>query len=132
MGLRNFIQRTMPDELLEQLQELQRRLAETQEALQALQTGETGAIVVASRDGHRVFSQKGADEAYRLWIQSMAEGALTLTSDGLVLFANRQFAAMAGAPLDRVTGFPVFDFFSADEKAVFSRALARAAQGRAR
>jgi two-component system cell cycle sensor histidine kinase/response regulator CckA len=132
MGLRNFIQRTMPDELLEQLQELQRRLAETQEALQALQTGETDAIVVASRDGHRVFSQKGAGEAYRLWIQSMAEGALTLTSDGLVLFANRQFAAMAGAPLDRVTGFPVFDFFSADEKAVFSRALARAAQGRAR
>src|ERR1035441_224481 len=132
MGLRNFIQRATPDELLEQLQELQRRLAETQETLRALQNGEADAIVVAIGDGHRVYSSKGTEQSYRLWIQSMAEGALTLNSDGLILFANRQFAAMAGTPLDRVTGSRVLDFFAADEKAPFSRALARAAQGRAR
>src|ERR1017187_7669511 len=132
MGLRNFIQRATPDELLEQLQELQRRLADTQETLRALQNGEADAIVVATGDGHRVYSLKSTEQAYRLWIQSMAEGALTLNSDGLILFANRQFAAMAGTPLDRVTGSPILDFFAADEKAPFSRALARAAQGRAR
>jgi hypothetical protein len=106
MGLRNFIQRATPDELLEQLQELQRRLAETQETLRALQNGEADAIVVATGDGHRVYSLKGTEQAYRLWIQSMAEGALTLNSDGLILFANRQFAAMAGTPLDRVPVLP--------------------------
>jgi PAS domain S-box-containing protein len=132
MGLRNFVQRATPDELLEQLQELQRRLAETQETLRALQNGEADAIVVATGDGHRVYSLKGTEQAYRLWIQSMAEGALTLNSDGLILFANRQFAAMAGIPLDRVIGSPVREFFAADEKAPFSRALARATQGRAR
>jgi PAS domain S-box-containing protein len=132
MGLRNFIQRATPDELLEQVQELQRRLAETQETLRALQNGEADAIVVATGDGHRVYSLKGTEQAYRLWIQSMAEGALTLNADGLILFANRQFAAMAGTPLDRVTGSPVLDFFAAEEKAPFSRALARAAHGRAR
>src|ERR1039457_121649 len=112
MGLRNFIQRATPDELLEQVQELQRRLAETQETLRALQNGDADAIVVATGDGHRVYSLKSTEQAYRLWIQSMAEGALTLNSDGLILFATRLFAA--------------------DEKAPFSRALARAAQGRAR
>ena len=132
MGLRNFIQRATPDELLEQLQELQRRLADTQETLRALQNGEADAIVVATGDGHRVYSLKSTEQAYRLWIQSMAEGALTLNSDGLILFANRQFASMAGTPLDRVTGSPVLDFFAADEIAPFSWALARAAQGRAR
>jgi PAS domain S-box-containing protein len=132
MGLRNFVQRDTPDQLLEQLQELQRRLAETQETLRALQAGDADAIVVATGVGHRVYSLKSTEQAYRLWIQSMAEGALTLNSDGLILFANRQFAAMAGTPLDRVTGSRVLDFFAADEKAPFSRALARAAQGRAR
>jgi PAS domain S-box-containing protein len=132
MGLRKFVQQATPDELLEQLQELQRRLAETQETLRALQTGEADAIVVASGDGHRVYSVTGADMAYRLWIQSMAEGALMLTADRLVFFANHQFAEMAGAPLHRVAGSSVFDFFPATEKALLSRALTRAAQGRAR
>jgi two-component system, cell cycle sensor histidine kinase and response regulator CckA len=132
MGLRNFIQQATPDELLEQLQELQRRLAETQETLRALQTGEADAIVVASGDGHRVYSVTGADMAYRLWIQSMAEGALMLSADRLVFFANHQFAEMAGAPLHRVAGSSIFDFFPAAEKALLSKALTRAAQGRAR
>jgi PAS domain S-box-containing protein len=132
MGLRNFIQQATPDELLEQLQELQRRLAETQETLRALQTGEADAIVVASGDGHRVYSVTGADAAYRLWIQSMAEGALMLSAERLVFFANHQFAEMAGAPLHCVAGSSIFDFFPAAEKALLSKALTRAAQGRAR
>ena len=118
-------------ELREQIRELHCRLAEAEETVHALRTGAVDAIVVSSGDGDRVYSLKGADEAYRLWIQAMAEGALTLTLQGLVLFANRQFAAMAGAPLDRVIGSLVLDFFAAEEKASFSRALARAAQGRA-
>src|ERR1035437_1110764 len=118
-------------ELREQIRELHCRLAEAEETVHALRTGAVDAIVVSSGDGDRVYSLKGADEAYRLWIQAMAEGALTLTLHGLVLFANRQFAAMAGVPLDLVIGSLVLDFFAAEEKASFSRALARAAQGRA-
>jgi PAS domain S-box-containing protein len=132
MGLRKLAEQPTPDELLEQLQELQRRLAETQETLRALQTGEADAIVVAAGDSHRIYSLTGADVAYRLWIQSMAEGALMLTSDRLVFFANHQFAEMAGAPLQRVAGSSVFDFFPENEKPALSRALARAAQGRTR
>jgi len=111
MGLRKLAEPPTPDELLEQLQDLQRKLGETQETLRALQTGEADAIVVAAGDGHRVYSLIGADAAYRLWIQSMAEGALMLTADRLVFFANHQFAEMAGAPLQRVAGSSVFDFF---------------------
>ena len=132
MGLRKLAEQPTPDELLEQLQDLQRKLGETQETLRALQTGEADAIVVAAGDGHRVYSLIGADAAYRLWIQSMAEGALMLTADRLVFFANHQFAEMAGAPLHRIAGSPVFDFFPESEKAALSRALTRAAQGRAR
>ena len=132
MGLRKLAEPPTPHELLEQLQDLQRRLGETQETLRALQTGEADAIVVAAGDSHRVYSLIGADAAYRLWIQSMAEGALMLTADRLVFFANHQFAEMAGAPLHSIAGSPVLDFFPDSEKAALSRALTRATQGRAR
>ncbi len=37
-------------------------------------------------------------------VQEMAEGALTVTSDGLILFSNEQFAAMLRSPLEQVIG----------------------------
>ena len=132
MAIETFIEPTALAELRKQIRELHCRLAEAEETVQALRTGAVDAIVVSSGDGDRVYSLEGANEAYRLWIQAMAEGALTLTPSGLVLFANRQFADMAGAPLDRVIGSLVLDFFTTEDKASFSRALARAAQGRAR
>ena len=54
------------------------------------------AIVASGPDGDRVYTLKGADEAYRVMVQSMAEGALTVTRDGLILFSNEQFASMLG------------------------------------
>ena len=43
-------------------------------------------------------------------MQQMAEGALTLTADGLILFSNEQFAAMLHRPLERVIGSRMQDF----------------------
>ena len=37
-------------------------------------------------------------------VQTMVEGAVTLTRDGLILFSNEQFASMLGLPLERVIG----------------------------
>src|ERR1035437_10106462 len=93
--MQTIIEQAALAELREQIRELHCRLAEAEETVHALRTGAVDAIVVSSGDGDRVYSLKGAVEAYRLWIQAMAEGALTLTLHGLVLFANRQFAAMA-------------------------------------
>ena len=55
-------------------------------------------------EGDQVYTLKGADEAYRVMVENMAEGALTLTRDGLILFSNEQFASMLGIPLERVIG----------------------------
>ena len=131
MAMQTILEQAALEKLRAQIRELHYRLAEAEETVHALRTGAVDAIVVSSGAGDRVYALKGAHEAYRLWIEAMAEGALTLTPKGLILFANRQFADMAGAPLDRVIGSLVQDFFTAEEKAPLSRALARAAHGRA-
>ena len=105
------------EDLLKRNRELQSRLEEAEETLRAL-SGEVDAVVASGPDGDRVYTLKGADEAYRVMVQNMAGGALTLTRDGLILFSNQQFASMLGVPLERVIGSSIQDFVAAHDAPV--------------
>lgn len=110
-------------DLRERLRELEERLEEAEETLRAIRAGEVDAIVVSAPDGDRVYTLTGADEVYRVLVQDMAEGAVTLARDGLILFANEQFASMAGIPLDRVIGSRFQEFVAPEDDATISALL---------
>jgi two-component sensor histidine kinase len=103
---------TMPAEA--STRTLQERLDEAEDTLRALRAGEVDAIVAAGPGGDCVYTLRGADQAYRIILENMAEGALTLTGDGLILFSNERFAGMLGRPLERVIGSHIQDFVTAD------------------
>lgn len=105
--------------------QLRRRLAEAEETLRAIRNGEVDAVVVAGADGDQVFTLDGAGRAYRVLIESMNEGALTLTVDAMILYANRCFAKMMGCPLEQVMGTSFRRFLSAEDSAAFQRVLER-------
>lgn len=116
------------------IEDLERRLAESEETLRALASGEVDAVVIAGPDSQRrVYTLKGADEPYRLIVQDMAEGAVTLSQDGVVLFCNHRFADMVGSPLERVIGLQLSDFvapeFSESAQALMQRAHAANSKG---
>ncbi len=108
---------------LERIRELQARLDEAEETLRALRSGEVDAVVASGPDGDQVYTLKGADEAYRVMVQTMMEGAVTLTRDGLILFSNEQFASMLGLPLERVIGSSIHDFVAAEDASMLSALL---------
>jgi signal transduction histidine kinase len=110
-------------DLLGRIRDLQVRLDEAEETLRALRSGEVDAIIASGPDGDRVYTLKGADEAYRIMVQGMAEGALTLTVDGLILFSNEQFAAIRHSPLERVIGSRMQDFVAPENVDVVSALL---------
>ncbi|MBI4626941.1 MAG: ATP-binding protein, partial [Verrucomicrobia bacterium] len=83
----------------ENLSELRARLAEAEETLRAIRTGEADAVVITAKRGPQVFTLEGAGHAYRVLIESMNEGALTLTPDKMILYANQCFARMVKCPL---------------------------------
>jgi PAS domain S-box-containing protein len=85
----------------EELSQLQGRLREAQETLEAIRNGEVDAIVVT---GDRIFSLAGAEHPYRIYVEQMHEGAVTVAADGLILYCNQRFADMVGAPLEVVIG----------------------------
>ncbi len=109
-----------------ELTRLRARLAEAGETLRAIRTGEVDTVVVAGKQGPRVFTLQGAEHAYRVLIESMNEGALTLTADKTILYANQRFARMIKCPLEQVTGGSFRRFLSAADRTTLRPLLKRA------
>jgi len=101
--------RAAPSEVIT---ELRARLDEAEDTLRAIRSGGVDALVVAGRGGPRVYTLEGADHAYRLLIESMNEGALVLTAEAMILYANRRFARMLKRPLARIMGHSIYQYLT--------------------
>ena len=96
--------------LLEEISELKSRLDEASETLDAIRSGKVDAIVVEGGGSSQIYTLRSADHAYRMLVQQMHEGALTLSPSGTILYANERFSAMTGAPLDSIIGRELTEF----------------------
>ncbi len=102
---------------------LRRRLADAEETLRAITGGEVDALVVKTKAGEQVFTLQGSDTVYRVVFDNISEGAVTLSSDGVVLYANRYFAHMVHHDLKRVVGASMFDFVDSDSRSLIKTLL---------
>jgi PAS domain S-box-containing protein len=93
----------------EDLRQLQDNLREANETLDAIRRGEVDAVIVAGQNGEQVYSLSSAEQPYRVYVERMQEGAVTVSAGGLILFCNRRFAEMLGRPLERAIGTPLPD-----------------------
>jgi signal transduction histidine kinase len=99
-------------ELLTELEEVKRQLYEANETIEAIRTGQVDALMVEGANGHQLFTLKSADLTFRVFIEKMTEGAVTLSNDGLILYCNSQFASMVNRPISSVIGCSFEDFVS--------------------
>jgi two-component system NarL family sensor kinase len=94
------------------------RLSEAEATIRAIRSGEVDVVVVTAKKRVQLFTLEGAEHAYRVLIESMNEGALTLTDDKTILYANQCFARMVKCPLEQVTGSSFRRFISAADRAL--------------
>ena len=99
-----------------------------EDTLRAIRSGEVDAVAIAGKQGRQVFTLEGAGDAYRVLIESMNEGALTLTADETILYANQCFARMVKFPLEQVMGSSFRRFLSATDRAALGALLKRKAR----
>jgi signal transduction histidine kinase/CheY-like chemotaxis protein len=85
------------------VQRLRRRLREAEETLKAIRDGHVDALVVNSADGEQLYTLRTADQPYRLMVEQMREGALTLSATGTILFCNDRFAQLMATDASRIT-----------------------------
>jgi len=101
-------------EMITEIEELRLQLQEANETINAIRTGQIDAFVVSTEHGPQLYSLKSADHTYRVFIEKMKEGAVTLNKDEIILYSNSQFASMVNLTLSDVIGLP-FNKFIPDE-----------------
>jgi len=106
-----------------QLAELQERLREAEETLDAIRNGEVDAVVVDGASGQHVYTLENADRPYRVLIEQMQEGAVTLSEEGLMLYCNQRFATLVGAGRETLIGESIERFLGSKEVTAFRRLM---------
>jgi len=100
------------------IEELQIRLQELEDTLGAIRSGTVDAIVTSGPTGDRVYTLEGADYAYHMMVESMNEGAVTMMTDGTILYVNRTFGQMTGASPSEIVGRRIHDFVSVSDHTI--------------
>src|SRR4051794_35850198 len=80
------------------------QLEEANDTIEAIRSGEVDALIVKEKNGHQLYTLKSADQTYRIFIEQMREGAVTLSRDNIILYSNSQFASLVQLPLEKVIG----------------------------
>jgi len=99
------------------------QLKEAKKTIDAIKTGNVDALVVANEKHFTVFTENTTDKIYRVLIEKMNEGAVTLTGDGTILYCNACFAAMVNQPLQKVVGKKFTNFIDGTLKQRFEDLL---------
>ena len=104
------------------IEELRMQLFEANETIEAIRTGQVDALIVQDGDNHQLYTLKTADQAYRVFIEKMTEGAVNVNREGIIIYCNSTFAGMTGRKLSEVIGSH-FESFIADADQNYCREL---------
>ncbi len=100
-----------------------------EETLRAITSGEVDALVVNTKQGEQVFTLQGADTVYRIAIENINEGAITLSPEGTILYSNHYFAGMIQTDLNKVIGASIFDFINPESHNLLAALLEKDGHG---
>ena len=104
-----------PDETAE----LKSRLEETEETLRAIQEYMVDAFVVNRENGIQVVTLNESEIPYRMMVESMNEGAVTLIPDGTIFYCNSRFGEMIQRDCESLIGTSFRDLIASEEQSAF-------------
>jgi len=110
------------------IDELERRLEEAEETLRAIRAGEVDALVVDGPAGEGIYTLTSADYPYRLMIDEMNEGAVSVSPDAFILYSNRHFGAILGLSDTNMSGVTFGDLIVPHLREQFVEDLEKARQ----
>ncbi|RYZ25050.1 MAG: PAS domain-containing protein, partial [Sphingobacteriales bacterium] len=112
------------ESLLEELSKVRQELQMSEDIIDAIRTGSIDALAMQEEGETRIYTLEGAEQTYRVLVENMSEGAITLNHQGLILYSNSQFARLVNLPLHEVMGSLFTRFLHREEKDRFEDMLA--------
>lgn len=114
------------------IDELRERLREAEDTLDAIRSGAVDAVVVGSNEDSRIYTLESADRPYRVLVEQMQEGAVMLSSDGTILYANERAVQLLDREVEHVVGRAFSAFVLEGQHARLAELLHESATGTAR
>jgi PAS domain S-box-containing protein len=111
------------DKHLSQIKDLRMRLEEAEETLLAIRKGEVDALVASGPQGDQVYTLKGAEQPYRVFVETMNEGAVTLDPNGTILYCNNRFGELLKEPIEGIIGSEIVRFIAPTDTPRFESAF---------
>jgi signal transduction histidine kinase len=103
------------DQLVSRIEELDAQVAESHEIIDAIRRGEVDAFIVKNGGDHELYTLKSADKSYRVFIEQMNEGAISINEENVILYGNPRAAEIFRIKMEGMIGFNLFDFIPATE-----------------
>jgi PAS domain S-box-containing protein len=120
--------RQVPDETVN----LKSRLEETEETLRAIRQYMVDAFVVTRSGGTEVVTLGDSEFPYRMMVESMNEGAVTLIPDGTIFYCNSRFGKMVQMDSEKLIGIRFRDLMMPEEQKTFDMLFTQAGRNGSR
>jgi PAS domain S-box-containing protein len=111
------------------VEELRARLREAEDTLDAIRSGAVDAVVVGSDDDRRIYTLESADRPYRVLVEQMQEGAVMLSGDGTILYANERAVQLLDREVEHVVGHAFSAFVLESQHARLDELIRESAAG---
>ena len=109
---------------------LRARLEDAEATIRAIRGGEVDAFLVSQGpDDDRVLVLDGVDRPYRLMIERMNQGAVTVLADGTIFYANRRFTELINRPAHELVGGSLAELIAKEDHPLLRKLLEDAARG---
>jgi PAS domain S-box-containing protein len=96
--------RRAPEQFPSGTEQREDKVPNANETLKKGQKEESGSLRVLKLESEGLLCRKDGPCLYRTFVESINEGAATLTADGTVLYCNRRFAEILQQPFENVLG----------------------------
>ena len=121
-----------PQQVTDETVNLKSRLEETEETLRAIRQYMVDAFVVTRSGGTEVVTLGNAEFPYRMMVESMNEGAVTLIPDGTIFYCNNRFSEMIGIDCEKLIGVRFQDLILPEDQKAFEALFTKAGRHGAR
>jgi len=108
----------------EEYEHLREELYDLRQTLEAIRGGDVDAVVVGGPQGEQLYRQISADRPYRVIVEEMGDGAVTVSARGVILFANDRMAKLVGRDRGELLGVDVTELVDAAAAPVLDDLLA--------
>ena len=95
-----------------------------QQTLTAIGGGGVDAVVIGGPDDEQLYTLTSADRPYRVIVENMGEGAITVSENGVILYVNPHAVRLPRRPLDSMVGRDITEYVDRDQQPVLVSLLA--------